>query len=220
MQVSGETKISGDGDSTLVQQTALVSLKVTNNDNAGCAGKTPTSVTLFRSETRKRGDKQPFVPVSEETEAAVRIATVPSHSRARARSVFTGQDGIVQLNVYFTFISASVSASSFYLRFGFDGGVANSTHIGPFTKAVPADQTKTANFVSSLTTITPPPPKIVVRQPFLLGLQLRNPEGSSEEIARSTNAGDGMNVIICQVRSLDRLFARPLSHKQLFDENM
>ena len=200
--MSGETKISGDGDSTLLQQTAIVSLKVTNDGNAGCAGKTPTSITLLRSEAGAGRGDQVFVPVSEVTEAAVRIAAVPSHSRARAESVFTGEDGIVQVNVYFTFISADASGYSFYLRFGFDGGVANSTLIGPLTKAVPADQSKTENFVSSLTTILAPPPKIVVKKPFVLGLQLRNPEGSSEEIVRSANAGDGVDIMICQVHAL------------------
>ena len=199
VQVAGEMKISGNGDSALVQQTAIVSLKVTNDDNVGCAGKTPTSVTLFRSETGADGEISSFVPVSEETEAAVRIATVPSHSTARAESVFTGQDGIVQVNVYFAFIKPNASAHSFYLRFDFDGGVASSAHIGPLTKAVVADHAKTANFVSSLTTIQAPPRKIEVKKPFVLGLQLRNPEGSTDELLRSANAEEGTNLMICQV---------------------
>ena len=200
MQAAGETKISDDGDSTLVQQTAIVSLKVTNNANASCAGKTPTSVTLFRSKTGANGTSRSFVPVSEETEAAVRIATVPSHSKARAESVFTGKDCIVQVNVYFAFITANASAYSFYLRFDFDGGVASSAYIGPMTKAIAADQAKTASSVSSLTTIVAPPPKVEVQTPFVVGLQLRNPEGSTDEIIRVANAGgDGVTVMICQV---------------------
>ena len=198
MQAAGETKISDDGDSTLVQQTAIVSLKVTDNENATCAGKTPTSVTLFRAETGADGESRSFVPVSEETEAAVRIATVPSHSNARAESVFTGKDGIVQVNVYFAFITANASAHSFYLRFDFDDGVASSAYIGPMTKAIAADQAKTASSVSSFTTISAPPQKIEVQKFFRVGLQLRNPEGSTEEIMRMAG-GDGVHVMICQV---------------------
>ena len=198
MQVSGETTISGDGDSTLVQQTAAVTLKATNRENLGCAGKSPTSVTLLRFQAGEDGESGSLVPV-EETEAMLRIATVPSNSRSRAKSLFSRHDGIVQVDVYFASIAAHASAYSFYLRFGFDFGAANSTLIGPLTKALPANLAKTAGFVSSLTTIQAPPELLVVKEPFTLGLQLRNPEGSTEELMRLANAGEGMEVMICQV---------------------
>lgn len=193
--MSGETKISGDGDATRVQQTAIVSLKLTNSDRFGCPGKTPTSVKLLRSVS---DGQRRFVPVSEETEAAVRIAAVPSHNTARAESAFTGEDGIVQLNVYFTFITANASAYEFFLRFEFENGAINSKPIGPLTKAVAADQAKTANLVSSFVTILAPPEQIVVKQTFVTSLQLRNSQGSANEILRTAN-NEGINAMICQV---------------------
>lgn len=196
VQVAGEKEVSGDGDATLVQQTAIVSLKVTSSDGFGCPGKTPTSVSLFRSVSD--GDSRSLVPVSEETEAAVRIAAVPSHSTARAESAFTGQDGIVQLNVYFTFITVNASANNFFLQFDFDHGAMSSSLIGPLTKAVASDQARTAAYVSSLVTIQAPPEEIEVKKPFEAIFQLRNSEGSTDKIIR-TAKNEGLRMMICQV---------------------
>ena len=204
--MSGETKISGTGDSLLVQKTAIISLKVTNANKAGCAGKTPTAVGLFRSgkegEDGVDGYTQDGETVSvvrvDQSEASVRIANVPSDSRSRAESVFTGYDGIVQLNVYFTSIT-NTSASRFYLRFEFDGGAASSNLVGPLAKEEPADPGKTASLVSSVTTIKPPPQQIEVKKPFKIGLQLRNPEGNAAELYRMASTNKRARMMLCQV---------------------
>ena len=142
-----------------------------------------------------------------ETEASLRIGSVPTYSKARAESHFTGYDGIAQVNVYFAFIAANASAYSFYLRFDFDGGVISSPIVGPLAKEEPADPRKTATFVSSLTTVSPPPQQLVVKQPFNIGLQLRNPEGSTAELVRLATA-NGLKMMICQVMSIVHIFAR------------
>ena len=214
IQVAGEDKISGYGDSTVVQKTAGIDLKVTNANNFGCAGKSPTAIALFRSEAQTEGAgggaRPSLVPVPE-TEASIRIASVPSHSKARAESHFTSYDGIIQINVYFAFISPNASASSFYLRFDFDGGAISSPIIGPLAKEEPADHSKTATFISSLTTVSPPPRQLVVKQPFNMSLQLRNPEGSTAEIARlATPIPNGLRMMICQVTFIVHIFVRCL----------
>ena len=207
--MSGEDTISGYGDSILEQKTATISLKVVDSADAGCAGKTPTSVGLFRAvdgAPEAGGDLPSLVPVPE-TEASLHIATVPTHSRARLESVFTGYDGIIQVNVYFAFINANASAYSFYVRFEFDGGAASSRPVGPLVKDEPADQRKTAAFVSSLTTISPPPQELVVKRAFSVVLQLRNPEGSTAELVRLAKA-EGLKLMICQVTFIVHAFCQ------------